>query len=156
MRRDGRPARATTPALHRVLFEEAPLPARVRQRLARIEERVTAEVGAWCGRHPGGPPPDPALAAAIVVQTIEALTHTLVIHRHGALDVDACVGEVTTLVTAYLTAPVRNGDAPSRRPPAGAAPAPAPRAAVPARHAATRRSRRASRAPARPLITIPM
>jgi AcrR family transcriptional regulator len=139
---------AHEPALHRVLFEEAPLPPRVRQRLARIEERVTTEVAAWCGRHPEVHRPDPQLAAAIVVQTIEALTHTLVVHRHGALDVDACAGEVTTLVTAYLTTPVRSGGAPSRRPRSGAAPVPASRAAAPARHAAPRRSRPAGRAPA--------
>jgi hypothetical protein len=36
------------------------------------------------------------------VQTVEALTHTLVVHRHAALDLDACVDEVVTLVTAYL------------------------------------------------------
>jgi AcrR family transcriptional regulator len=95
------------PALHRVLFEEAPLSPRVRQRLAGIENRLTARVATWCREHPGVRRKNAALAAAIVVQTVEALTHTLVVHRHASLDVDACVDEVVTLVTAYLTTGVR-------------------------------------------------
>jgi Tetracyclin repressor-like, C-terminal domain len=86
-----------------VLFEQAPLPLRVRQRLARIEGRVTAEVAAWRRDHPRIRRRSPALAAAIVVQTIEALTHTLVVHRQGSLDVTAYVDEVVTLVAAYLS-----------------------------------------------------
>lgn len=94
---------AQRPALHRVLFEEAPLPARVRQRLARIEERVTAQVAGWLGAHPRVRRREPVLAAAIVVHTIEALTHTLVVRGHGTLDVDAYVDEVVTLIAGYLT-----------------------------------------------------
>ncbi len=119
---------AHDPALHRVLFEEAPLPPRVRRRLVEIEHQLTVRVADWCRRHPRVRRRNPALAAAIVVQTVEALTHTLVVHRHAALDVDACVDEVATLVTAYLASSAggrsrRSVNATPARPPGRSRPA---------------------------------
>ncbi|HYC53650.1 MAG TPA: TetR/AcrR family transcriptional regulator [Candidatus Binatia bacterium] len=90
--------------LHRVLFEEAPLPKRVRRQLSDVEDRITARVEAYLRAHPAVTSRDPAMAAAVLVQTVEGLTHRLVVHgRHGA-DNDAYVGEIVTLVTAYLSA----------------------------------------------------
>ncbi len=106
---------ARQPALHRVLFEEAPLPLRVRQQLARIEARLTAQVADWLRGHPRMRRRDPALAAAVVVQTVEALTHTLVVRGQGAVDVDAYVDEVVTLIAGYLTASPDAGAARPRR-----------------------------------------
>jgi hypothetical protein len=50
---------------------------------------------------------DPALAAAIVVKTVEALTHNLVVHgeRERHHDLDVYVEEIVRLVARYLTAP---------------------------------------------------
>jgi len=47
--------------------------------------------------------PDPALAAAIVVKTVEALTHNLVVHGDRDRDLDAYVEEIVRLVASYLT-----------------------------------------------------
>ncbi len=137
---------AHEPALHRVLFEEAPLPGRVRRRLADIEQRVTAQVAAWCAAHPRVRRPDPALAAEIVVQTVEALTHSLVVGRRVSPPADAYVDEVVALVGAYLTTGVSDAAEPSRRPPAGAAPARSRTARRPQPPAGPRRTPPATRA----------
>jgi AcrR family transcriptional regulator len=91
--------------LHRVLFEEAPLPARVRRQLAALESQVTTRVEAYLRAHPRTTRREPALAAAVVVQVVEGLTHRLVVHGGREANVDAYVEEIVTLVTAYLAAP---------------------------------------------------
>jgi len=92
-------------ALHRVLFEEAPLPARVRRRIADIERRAAAYVEAWLRAHPARTRRDPALAAAVVVQTVEGLTHRLVIHRERDAEIEAFVEEMVDLISSYLATP---------------------------------------------------
>jgi AcrR family transcriptional regulator len=91
-------------ALHRVLFEEAPLPPRVRQHLADVERRVAERVAEYLRVQPEVTVPDADLAATVVVQVVEGLTHKLVVHgARGTLDAE--VDELVALVTAYLTAP---------------------------------------------------
>ena len=92
-------------ALHRVLFEEAPLPPRIRRRIGEIERRASAYVEAYLRADAGRTRRNPALAARIVVQTIEGLTHRLVIHRERDADVDATLEEMIDLIAAYLAAP---------------------------------------------------
>jgi len=89
-------------ALHRVLFEEAPLPRHVHRRLADIEVRVIATVEAFLRAHPRATRREPALAAAVVVHAVEALTHKLVVHGSPEVDAEAYVDEMVRLVTAYL------------------------------------------------------
>jgi len=91
-------------ALHRLLFEEAPLPKSVRRQLAEVENRITAQVEAWLRMNPGATRRDPALAAVVLVQTIEGLTHKLVVHGDPASDDDAYVEEIVVLAAAYLAA----------------------------------------------------
>lgn len=92
------------PALHRLLFEEAPLPARVRRRIAALEDRVVSFVEAFLAAEPRCRRPDAGLAARVAVQTIEALTHTLMLREKDA-DVAARAAEITTMVVSYLRAP---------------------------------------------------
>lgn len=89
-------------ALHRVLFEEAPLPPRLRRQLADAERVIAARVATYLQRHPEVTAPDPVLAATVVVQAVEALTHKLVVH--GSDDLAAQADELVALVVAYLTA----------------------------------------------------
>jgi AcrR family transcriptional regulator len=90
-------------ALHRVLFEEAPLPPRVRRQLAQAEQQVAGQVAVYLRGRPEVTVPDVELAATVVVQAIEALTHKLVVH--GSEDALAAQSdELVALVVAYLTA----------------------------------------------------
>jgi len=95
------------PRLHRVLFEEAPLPPRVRRRLAESEERIASEVAEFLSRRKEFKRRDPLLAAQIIVQTVEALTHRLVLHG-GDSKTATRVDEISSLVLAYLTSAHRS------------------------------------------------
>lgn len=92
---------ARDPALHRLLFEEAPLPPRVRRRIAALEDQVVVFVAALLETHPDFRRPDATLAARVAVQTIEALTHTLVV-RESESAIAARAAEIRTLVLSYL------------------------------------------------------
>ena len=91
--------------LHRVLFEEAPLPRPLRALLADMEARITDRVELVLRSRPEVTVADPTLAAAIVVKTVEALTHNLVVHgeRDRHHDLDVYVDEIVRLVASYLT-----------------------------------------------------
>jgi AcrR family transcriptional regulator len=95
------------PKLHRVLFEETPMPSRVRRMRAESEERDTAIIASQLKDHPEFARHDAALAARIVVQTVEALVHNLIIHDARAADVERRVDEIVALIVAYLTTPER-------------------------------------------------
>ena len=90
-------------ALHRVLFEEAPLPPALRARMTGIEWAVAARIAEAVRGHPEIRVRDVDLAAAVVVQAVEGLTHRLVLHGELGVDTDRWVEEITRLVTAYLT-----------------------------------------------------
>jgi AcrR family transcriptional regulator len=107
-------------ALHRVLFEEAPLPPRVRRMVGDLERQVTDQVELFLRAHPAVTAPDPRLAAGVVVQAVEGLTHKLVVYGERDQDLDAYVEEMVTLVTAYLTA--ARPHAPERGRPLGSLP----------------------------------
>jgi AcrR family transcriptional regulator len=98
--------------LHRVLFEEAPLPRHLRALLDDLEARMTDRIEAMIRVMPEVKVPNPALAAAIVVKTGEALTHNLVVHGDRGRDhpIDDYVDEIVRLLSSYLTA----GAPPSR------------------------------------------
>lgn len=91
--------------LHRLLFEEAPLPRRTRQRVFAIEAAVAAQLEAYLRAHPAITRRDPALAAAVIVQCIEGLTHKLIVHGDGDTATELYVEEMVALVTSYLATP---------------------------------------------------
>jgi AcrR family transcriptional regulator len=91
-------------ALHRLLVEEAPLPSRARRRIREMEEEATARLEAYLRARPNTTQRDPALAAAVIVQCIEGLTHKLVVHGNHP-NIEPYIDETVALVTAYLAAP---------------------------------------------------
>lgn len=91
------------PALHRVLFEEAPRPARLRARLEQVQQGAVTAVADYLRQADEVETADPLLAAQLVVTVVEATTHTLVIHPDGERDADVYVHETVALLNAYLT-----------------------------------------------------
>lgn len=95
---------ADRPGLHRVLFEEAPRPPALRRRLDQLAEAAADAVAAYLRASPEVHVADPALAARLVVQTVESITHTLVIHPAPARTPAAYVDATVDMLAAYLTA----------------------------------------------------
>lgn len=89
--------------LHRLLFEEAPLPRGLRRTLVEIEDRITERVALLLAGYPEVEARDSVLAATVVVQTVEALTHKLVVHGPRDRDLEVYVEEIVQLVIRYLT-----------------------------------------------------
>ena len=92
---------ARSPALHRILFEEAEHPPETHACVLRFEESLAhALEGALRERRVVVQDVD--LAAHLVVQTVESLAHRFVLRGIHELDQDAFVEEVTRLLTRYL------------------------------------------------------
>jgi AcrR family transcriptional regulator len=93
---------ALAPHLHRVLFEETPIPAALRSELDAMEDALVELLAGslrTTGEIAGA---DPYLAARMIVSSIEGLTHRLVLRPPGGATMDAITIEITTLVRGYL------------------------------------------------------
>jgi AcrR family transcriptional regulator len=88
------------PALHRVLFEEAPRPPALRRRLEALEGAAVAAVEAYL-RERDDVRRDPGIAARMVVRVVETVTHELTL-RPGDVAVATYVEETVVLLAAYL------------------------------------------------------
>jgi AcrR family transcriptional regulator len=91
------------PALHRVLFEEAPRPQALRRRLGRLEAAAATGVAEYL--HARGDDvgrADVTLAARLVVRVVETVTHELAIRPEPDVAVDAVVEETVALLVGYL------------------------------------------------------
>jgi len=94
---------AGDPALHQVLFEEAPRPPELLDELRALEDgavHVAAKLIA--GRPPADLTHEDEMTARMVVTTIEALVHRLVATRQPRVAVDEVRREVTAVVVRYL------------------------------------------------------
>jgi AcrR family transcriptional regulator len=100
-------AHRADPALHRVLAEEVPRIGRL-ENIDAPQRNGQALIRSYLQAHRGEiDVPDPDLAAFILVTTIEALTHSAVLHRPEVLadgKVGVFVDEVTRLILRYLRA----------------------------------------------------
>lgn len=95
---------ADRPGLHRVLFEEAPRPPALRRRLDQLAEAAADALASYLRACPEVRVADPELAARLVVQTVESITHTLVIHPAPGRAPAAYVDATVAMLAAYLTA----------------------------------------------------
>lgn len=88
------------PALHHALVAQVP---RGLAQLSALEQQTVPMVTAYLTMHADElRVTDHALAAAIIVQTVEALTHGAVLHRPDLLASPAFEDEVVELVVRYL------------------------------------------------------
>jgi AcrR family transcriptional regulator len=92
------------PRLHRVLFEEAPRPPALRARFDQIFDSACHVLAQYLESRPEVHVTNSAVAAQLVVQSIEAITHGLVIHPRGDAAPDAYSREAATMLERYLTA----------------------------------------------------
>ncbi|ADB53288.1 TetR/AcrR family transcriptional regulator [Conexibacter woesei] len=93
------------PALHRVLFEEAPRPPGLRRRLDALAAAAAARLAAYLRASPEATVADAELAARLIVQVIESVTHNLVIHPAGEHPPEAWIDATVAMLAAYATGP---------------------------------------------------
>lgn len=94
---------AARPALHRVLLDDAPRPATLRDRLARDERALNDVVTRYLAARPEVTVPDVAVAAALLVRATEAVVHGVVIRPSADVSTEDAVGELRRMLLAYLT-----------------------------------------------------
>jgi AcrR family transcriptional regulator len=93
---------ALTPGLHRVLFEETQLPPTLRAELDGLEDQLIDVVAGAFAAEYDPPPADLRLAARVVVNAIEGLTHRLVLRQPVGATPEAISREITQLVRGYI------------------------------------------------------
>jgi len=91
------------PGLHRILFEEAPRPPALRERLAAVADDATDALAGYLAQSPDAVVGDPRLAAHLVVTVLESVTHGLVIHPRDDVPPDAYAAQAVTMLALYLT-----------------------------------------------------
>lgn len=90
------------PRLHQVLFEEAPRPPELLEELHALEASVIEVAEAMIRADETIDVDHPAMAARLVVTTIESLVHRYVASQHDDLDLDSFRHELVTMLTRYL------------------------------------------------------
>jgi len=98
---------AQAPGLHRVLFEETPLPPALRAELDRLEDHLVAITAAALAADASAEDPvaaavDLRLTARVAINAIEGLTHRLVLRPPPDVTPDTIAAEVTKVVRAYI------------------------------------------------------
>ena len=91
------------PELHRVLFEEAPLPSSLRRQLRKRENEFATDVCGLLEAHPGVRMKDPKLSAYVLVQTVDALVHNFILHPPEGIDADSLTEEIVRMLHRHLT-----------------------------------------------------
>ena len=92
------------PELHRVLFEEAPLPSSLRRQLRKRENEFATEVCGLLEAHPDVRMKDPKLSAYVLVQTVDALVHNFILHPPEGIDADSLTEEIVRMLHVHLRA----------------------------------------------------
>jgi AcrR family transcriptional regulator len=92
-----------SPRLQQVLFEQAP-GVEETQALARaLSERASALIAAYLAKRSEVTAADPALAAGMVVEVVDAVTHRLVINAPPEVDAKRYADETVAMLEGYLT-----------------------------------------------------
>lgn len=91
-----------SPRLHRVLMEEAPIPAGVRDRITRGTKRAANTIASYFRDLPQVQR-DPDLAADLVIATIDMMCHRLTIYPFGGRPPEEMEEETVSMLLAYLT-----------------------------------------------------
>jgi AcrR family transcriptional regulator len=92
------------PELHRVLFEEAPLPSSVRRELRKRENEFATEICGLLEAHPEARMRDATVTSYVLVHTVDALVHNFVLHPPEGIDAESLTEEMVSMLLHHLTA----------------------------------------------------
>ena len=91
------------PELHRLLFEEAPLPSSVRRRLRKRENDFAGEVCALLDAHREVNVRDPKTTAYVLVHSVDALVHNFILHPPEGIDANQLSEELVRMLLRHLS-----------------------------------------------------
>ena len=89
------------PKLHRVLFEEAPLPPSIMRSFRDRELELAGEARKLLEAHPEVRR-DSSVTAYVVLQTMEGLVHAFILHPPAGVKSKALTDEIVHMVTRHL------------------------------------------------------
>jgi len=92
------------PELHRVLFEEVPLPSSVRRGLRERENELAKEVGALLHTHPEVRMREPRVTAYVLVHAVDALVHNFVLHPPEDIHSEGLIDDIVRMLERHLKA----------------------------------------------------
>jgi AcrR family transcriptional regulator len=91
------------PRLQEVLFEQSPRSADIQSLRLDFFERASAAIAEYLRACPDVTAPDHVIAARMVAQTVDAITHGLVIQTSTSEEVARYATETVTMLERYLT-----------------------------------------------------
>jgi AcrR family transcriptional regulator len=91
------------PGLHEVLFEQSPRSDEIQALRADFFDRARSAIADYLSARPEVTAPDHALAASLVAQTIDAVSHGVALVAAPS-EVDRYASETVTMLERYLTA----------------------------------------------------
>jgi len=93
---------AENPALHKVLEEEIPQPAHIREAIRRNEDYYTEVLGTWIEQQHPLQVSDITVAAKLVFYMIKSMTHWYILNQQAEIEQKVFVDELTFMITRYL------------------------------------------------------
>ena len=90
------------PELHRVLFEEAPLPPPVRRQIRKRENEFATEVCLLLEAHPEVHTDDPNVTAYVLVNMVDALVHNFILHAPQGIGAEELTDEMVSMLFRHL------------------------------------------------------
>lgn len=90
------------PALHKVLEEEVPHPAHIREAVRRNEDLYVEALTNWIEQQLPHQVSNPAVAARMVFFMIKSMTHWYILYQLAAIEREVFVDELTVIVMRYV------------------------------------------------------
>ncbi len=90
------------PTLHRVLEEEVPHPAHIREALRRNENLFAETIAKWIEHQHPKDVHNPSVAARLVFFMIKTMTHWYILGQENEIGREVFVDELTAIVMRYL------------------------------------------------------
>jgi AcrR family transcriptional regulator len=90
------------PALHKVLEEEVPHPAHIREAIQRNENLYVDVLANWIEQQRPPQVSSLTVAARLVFYMIKTMTHWYILYQQAAIDREVFVDELTAIVMRYL------------------------------------------------------
>jgi len=93
------------PALHKVLEEEVPHPAHIREAIKLNENLYVEALANWIEQQRPLQVSNPAVAARMIFFMIKSMTHWYILYQQAEIDREVFVDELTAIVMRYVFPP---------------------------------------------------